>query len=164
LNGGRKYNTAMGGAIHSLDERRGTDRRRRRFSVVMHERRCGFDRRVAASPSIHGAVDRFLLAFRSRPGLVVLALFVVNALNLADYLLTLHCLASGGVEANPLMAALFDVGSFYAGLFKLVAVFVATYAVWHFRRHRASLEAAVLMTAVFSVLLVYHVLGLTVLA
>lgn len=153
----------MESAIHPC-ERRGSDRRRRRLSLVLHERRSGFDRRMCDSRSGRSTLDRLLLGLRSRPNVVLLTLVAVNLLNLADYLLTLHCLAMGGGEANPLMAALLHMGSAYAGMFKLMAVFVAAYTVWRFRRHRASLEAAVVMSGVFAALLVYHLVGLAVFA
>jgi hypothetical protein len=84
----------------------------------------------------------------------------INVLNLADYLLTLGCLANGGGEANPLMAALFDSSPVYAGFFKLSAVLGVTLILWLFRRHRTAILATLVILAGFLGLYVYHMVGL----
>lgn len=102
-----------------------------------------------------------LLALRDNPVALRVLLVVVNALNLIDFGLTLNALSLGASEANPLMATLLDVSPVWAGIFKAVAVVVATAIVWGCRRYRKALVAAVFMVLVFSGVFVYHIVGLT---
>jgi len=144
-----------------LSNRRQQDRRRRRFSFVVRERRSGFDRRGregASRASI--AYGQALLALRDRPRLLFSLLVVVNILNLADFLLTLKVLAAGGGEANPILRSLFAMDPLYAGLFKLVAVLLTSWLAWRCRRFRSGLEAAVIMLTVFAAVICYHIFGL----
>jgi len=143
------------------NERRTGDRRRRRVSLVLRERRSGFDRRMrpgaaGTAPTLTGV----LLTVRDRPGILWIILVSVNALNLADFFLTLNVLALGGGEANPLLAQLFAADPLYAGLFKFAVVLLVTLAVWRCRRFRRALEAAFIMLGVFTVVFFYHICGL----
>jgi hypothetical protein len=148
-------------AASELENRRATDRRRRRFSLVLHERRSGFDRRERPGVGrVSIAFERALLGLRDRPRLLFGLLVVVNILNLADFLLTLNVLASGGGEANPILKSLFEVDPLYAGLFKVVAVLLTSWLAWRCRRFRSGLEAAVIMLAVFGIVICYHIYGL----
>jgi hypothetical protein len=142
---------------------RGSDRRRRRLSIVLHERRSGFDRRLSVEVgAVSAGYEGFLRGIRDRPGTIWVMLVGINALNLADYLLTLNVLANGGGEANPLMASLFDAGPVYAGLFKFIAILAVTFVLWHYRRFRPALQATLLVLTAFTVLFIYHMVGLTV--
>ena len=105
-------------------------------------------------------IERALLNLRERPRAVFAMLFAVNALNLADFLLTLNVLADGGGEANPLMRSLFAFDPLYAGIFKVVGVFFASWLAWRCRRFRSGLEASLILLAVFSGVICYHVFGL----
>ena len=148
-------------AIATSDNRRAEDRRQRRWSFVLRERRSGFDRRQrdgASRASV--AVDQTLLNLRDRPRVVFAMLVAVNALNIADFLLTLNVLASGGGEANPILRSLFDLDPLYAGMFKLVAVFFTSWLVWRCRRYRSGLQASLILLAVFSCVICYHIFGL----
>lgn len=148
-------------AAFDPSDHRQKDRRHRRFSFVLRERRSGFDRRGregAGRASV--AHEQALLALRDRPRLLFGLLAVVNLLNVADFLLTLKVLAQGGGEANPILKSLFDVDPLYAGLFKLVAVLLTSWLAWRCRRFRSGLEAAVIMLAVFTAVMCYHVFGL----
>lgn len=148
-------------AASDLSRRHQKDRRLRRFSFVLRERRSGFDRRGregASRPSV--AYERGLLALRDRPRLLFSVLVVVNVLNLADFLLTLKVLGEGGGEANPILRSLFAVDPLYAGVFKLVAVLLTSWLAWRCRRFRSGLEAAVIMLAVFTAVICYHIFGL----
>jgi hypothetical protein len=89
-------------------------------------------------------------------------LFAVNALNLADFLLTLNVLAGGGGEANPILRSLFELDPLYAGIFKVVAVFFTSWLAWRCRRYRSGLEASLILLAVFSAVICYHIFGLVV--
>ena len=147
-------------AVLDASDRRQKDRRKRRLSLVLRERRSGFDRRGEGAGRVSLAYERALLALRDRPRLLFGLLAVVNLLNLADFLLTLRVLAQGGGEANPILKSLFDADPLYAGLFKLVAVLLTSWLAWRCRRFRSGLEAAVIMLAVFTAVMCYHIFGL----
>lgn len=142
-------------------ERRQKDRRQRRFSFVLRERRSGFDRRAkqgASRPVV--AYEKTLLGLRDRPRILFVLLAVVNLLNLADFLLTLNVLAEGGGEVNPILKSLFAADPVYAGAFKLAAVLLTSYLAWRCRRFRSGLEAALIMFVVFAGVICYHIFGL----
>jgi Domain of unknown function (DUF5658) len=144
-----------------LSNRRKKDRRKRRFSFVLRERRSGFDRRGREGASrVSSAYEQALLALRERPRLLFGLLVAVNVLNLADFLLTMRVLAEGGGEANPILRSLFAMDPLYAGLFKLVAVLLTSWLAWRCRRFRSGLEAAIIMLAVFTAVICYHIFGL----
>jgi hypothetical protein len=148
-------------AATASNDRRSEDRRHRRFSFVLRERRSGFDRRGrdgASRASI--AIERALVKLRDRPRVVLGMLLVVNALNLADFLLTLNVLARGGGEANPILRSLFALDPLYAGIFKVVAVFLTSWLVWSCRRYRTGLQASLILLAVFCAVICYHIFGL----
>jgi hypothetical protein len=148
-------------AASELNDRRATDRRRHRLSFVLRERRSGFDRRDRPGTNRASLVfERALLGLRDRPRLLFGMLLLVNALNLADFLLTLNVLADGGGEANPILKSLFEVDPLYAGLFKVVAVMLTSWLAWRCRRFRSGLEAALIMLAVFGLVICYHIYGL----
>ncbi|NLO26650.1 MAG: hypothetical protein GX113_00485 [Actinobacteria bacterium] len=145
-------------------DQRMDERRFARRGFVLHERRTGFDRRLSGSGAMAGTFEQILLGLRDRPRLLWMMLAVVNLLNIADFVLTLNVLASGGAEANPIMRSLFDLGPIWAGAFKLVAVLVATALVWRCRRYRLALVAALVVALVFTAVLFYHAVGLTAIA
>jgi len=141
--------------------RQGRERRVRRFSLVLHERRSGFDRRAPVTAGAAAtAFANVLTDLRERPGTLWVLLVTVNALNLVDFALTLNVLALGGGEANPIMRSLFALNPAYAGAFKIVAVLLTTWLVWRCRRFRSALEAALLMVAIFAAVFLYHIFGL----
>jgi hypothetical protein len=146
----------------NLERRRG-ERRQRRFSLVLRERRSGFDRRGRVGASrLSVAFERTLLGLRDNPRLLAGLLAAVNVLNLADFLLTMNALATGGGEVNPILRSLLSIDPVYAGTFKLLAVGFTSWLVWRCRRFRSGLQAAVLMLAVFAGVLCYHIYGLVV--
>ncbi len=77
-------------------------------------------------------------------------------LNLADLVLTLDALEMGAVEANPLMAGLFDLSPVAATIFKLAIGLLIAGILWRMRRYRRVLEASLLLVAVMTVVLLYH--------
>ncbi len=144
-----------------ISNRRKRDRRRRRFSFVLRERRSGFDRRVRENAGrVSAAYDHTLLAMRDRPRALFGLLVTVNVLNLADFFLTLRVLAEGGGEANPILRSLFAADPIYAGIFKLVVVLLTSWLAWRCRRFRSGLEAAIIMLAVFTAVICYHIFGM----
>lgn len=149
--------------LHYQDrERRRTERRRRRVSLVLRERRSGFDRRAAQGSRANSSFTCLLTGLRDSPACLGSLLVAVNVFNLADFWLTLNVLALGGGEANPILRPLFAAGPVYAGSFKFVIVFAVTLIVWSCRRFRRALEAALIMAGAFGAVLVYHIIGLLV--
>ncbi len=143
-------------------ERRQGDRRHHRVSLVWPERRSGFDRRGPAPCASRATVafEGVLAGLRDRPATLRILLITVNMLNLADYVLTINVLAMGGGEANPIMRSLFALNPVYAGIFKVVTIFLTSLVIWRFRRYRSALEVALVIAAVFMGVFFYHVLGM----
>ncbi len=105
-------------------------------------------------------LESALIGLRDSPGVVVMLLLAINIVNLADFILTLNVLASGGGEANPLMRGLFNLGPVWAGIFKILAVGTASWLLWRCRRFRCVLKVAIVTAALFAVVLGYHIYGL----
>jgi hypothetical protein len=101
-----------------------------------------------------------LLNLRDRPQWVLAMLVLVNGLNVADFVLTLKVLANGGGEANPILRSLFALDPLYAGIFKVLAVFLTSWLVWRCRRFRTGLESSLILLAVFCGVICYHIFGL----
>ena len=78
--------------------------------------------------------------------------------NYVDYLLTFRVLLAGGVELNPIMARLFEIGPTVAASVKLGIVGVAVLVLLMLRRYRRTLEASLVMLAVYTALMFYHAL------
>ncbi len=136
----------------STADRRAADRPRRTPSWHVPERRTGFDRR---RPSI-------LTALRdSRPLLVVL-LALVGVLSLFDLAATAVGLSLGQVaEANPVMRAAFERGLWSAVALKAASMVLFTLGVWHWRRYRHVLRLALAVAAIYGLVTLYHLVGLT---
>ena len=131
-------------------ERRWIDRRARvRFRLP--ERRTGFDRR---SPR------RVLTWYRDRPRFIAAVLGVVFALNILDLLLTNRALALGAVEANPIMAALFEVSPALAASLKLLVTGGVVAVIWNMRRYRRILEVSLIALVGFGALVAYQLFSL----
>jgi hypothetical protein len=144
-----------------LVDRRAGDRRRRRSGFVMREKRTGFDRRGSSSGgTVAAALNSALVSLRDRPRLLRVLLVVVNALNVADFVLTLRVLNSGGGEANLLMRTLFDLSPVWAGLFKIAAVLLVSLLLWRCRCFRDALTAALAVAVIFAGVILYHIFGL----
>ena len=133
--------------------------------MVLHERRTGFDRRGSVSGgAVAAGFDGVLRGLRDSPGYLGIVLITVNLLNVVDFLFTLNALAMGASEANPVMKSLFNMDPLYAGIFKFVAIFAVTLVMWRCRRYRSALQAALLVLAVFTLVFVYHIVGITLLS
>ena len=142
-------------------DRRAGDRRRCRSGFVLREKRTGFDRRSSSSGGAVAAVfNQALVGLRDRPRLLRVLLLVVNALNMADFVLTLRVLDRGGSEANPLMNSLFALSPVWAGLFKIAAVLLVSLVLWRCRCFRGALTAVLVVLAVLAVVILYHICGL----
>ena len=150
----------LGGDLNSVD-RRADDRRRHRSRFVLHEKRTGFDRRSSPSGgAVTAVLNQTLVNLRDRPGLLRALLLVVNALNVADFVLTLKVLHSGGGEVNPLMRSLFGLGPVWAGLFKIGAVLLVSLLLWRCRCFRDALAATLAVLMIFAAVILYHICGM----
>lgn len=85
-----------------------------------------------------------------------LVLATIIVFNYIDYMLTIRVLHSGGVELNPLMARLFEMGPTVAAAVKLGSVGVAVLLLLLLRRYRRTLEASLVLLLSFSALTFYH--------
>ena len=73
---------------------------------------------------------------------------------------------TNAIVAELIGGKLIQAGPFImsVGVIPWPAVFLATVLVWGCRRFRSALEAALIMVAIFGVVLLYHVFGLLVLS
>jgi hypothetical protein len=139
---------------------RENDRRQtRRF--VLRDRRLGFDRRhVSYRSPVGAALDSSLAYLRDHPPATVAVLALANLLSLLDLWLTTIVLRLGAVEVNPLMHYLFEASSTQAALVKVGLVAAATLGLWVLRRRRSALMVALLFLTVYTVLVLYEIVGL----
>jgi len=149
----------MDGATFA-DRRRFPDRRVRRLSLRYPERRSGFDRRGRAA----SRYLRFLEAYRGRPLLVAGCLAAIALFGTADLVLTRHLLELGASEANPVMAALLEMGTAPAVLFKGAVTGAVLAGMWALRRYRRVLELSLVVAAALTLLVAYQVAGLALLS
>jgi hypothetical protein len=140
------------------DQRRGE--RRRANSLVLVERRSGFDRRQTTWP-VARLADRALRQLRDEPLTLLMLLAGVNVLNVLDQAATGRALAAGFTEGNPVMAALISYDPMVAAGVKLLAVLGVTVSVWMLRRYRVVLQVGVLTFALFTAVLLWHFYGAT---
>lgn len=130
-----------------MTDRRAADRRTGRGAFRIRERRTGFDRR-----DMSGVVAWY----RNHPGVIAAALVGIVVLNLSDLLLTLRALENGAREANPIMAALFDIDPTVAGSVKLLLGLGVVLVIWRMRRYRRILEVSLVALAAFSLVFAYQ--------
>lgn len=130
-----------------MSERRASERRTSRAMFRVPDRRTGFDRRAS------GGVITW---YRDHPGAIVATLVGVMVLNLSDLLLTLRALERGAREANPVMAALFNIGPAVAGTAKLLIGLGVVFIIWRMRRYRRILEVSLVALAGFAAVLAYQ--------
>jgi hypothetical protein len=146
-------------AYTDRSERRSTDRRRRK-AFRLHERRSGFDRRQTPRAEWLRPYERLLRRLRDNALLLAALLIAINLLNLADFALTLVALGRGAEEANPVLRPMFDASPWAAAAFKLGLGFAVSLLVWDGRRYRKLLEVALLVLALYSLVILYHFWGL----
>ncbi len=139
-------------------DRGGGERRVRTVSLRYPEKRTGFDRRATSR------YQSALTAYRREPGAIAAVLGLILALNAADLILTVRALGRGTGEANPLMAWLFDQHTVLAAIFKLAVGLAVTAVIWRLRRYRRVLELSIVLTALFGLVLSYHLVGTLLLA
>lgn len=151
------------GTDTACEDRRTCDRRRRRRHTFF-DQRSGFDRRTPVQDlhGVAGTLQRTLLGLRDHPNTLFWVLVATNALNIADYGLTMNALANGFSEGNPVMGFLIQMSPIWAGVFKTAAVLLASLLVWQLKRYRKALLVALLMLAVFAGVFAWHLYGLAV--
>lgn len=134
---------------NDAERRRAADRRRRRAPRFV-ERRSGFDRRRDY---------RFTAALRDDPVRLFVLIVIANCLSALDFLFTLAQLRAGvATEANPVLAGLFAADPAVAWAFKSSVMLVVSLVIWLNRRHRMILTVALLMLAIYTLLVMYHVI------
>jgi hypothetical protein len=141
------------------DRRRGDRRRHRRYTFK--DQRSGFDRRGPKEYRA-GVLQNALAGLREQPRTLWWLLAAVNVLNIADYVLTLNALSHGFAEGNPVMGLLFDMNPALAGIFKTLAVLLASLLTWQLKRYRKALVVAIGMLVVFAGVFAWHLCGLMV--
>ena len=135
--------------------RRG-DRRIHRTPLHFPERRSGFDRRLPQAGRWRRYYDETLRSYRANETRFLLVLATIVVFNYVDYLLTVRVLRAGGAELNPLMAWAFEIGPTFAAVAKLGTVGVAVVVLLMLRRYRRTLEASLILLAVYTALMFYH--------
>lgn len=140
-------------------ERRTAERRKKGISVVLRERRTGFDRRNSRFSPFQRRYLALLVALRDNPVWLLAMLAVVNLLNVLDLFFTIRALVSGEVEVNPLLRVLFAENVYVAAFFKAVLILGVSLLIFRLRRFRLVLEAGVLAAVVFLAVFVYQILG-----
>jgi hypothetical protein len=131
---------------------RSSDRRVRRH-YVFRDRRTGFDRRTQHPRGWWGAT---LLRLHRNPRLVEILLVLLVALNLADLVFTQVALGAGAVEANPIMAVLFDSSFTSAAALKILVSMFIVFLVLAFRDYRKMMALTVFATVLYSGVFAYH--------
>jgi hypothetical protein len=140
---------------------RGSDRRQTRRFVV-RERRSGFQRRWAPRRAPFGAsLDASLVYLRDHSRALVAMLALANLLSLLDLWFTSIALQLGAAEVNPLMRYFFEASVTQAAVAKCGLVVAASLGIWALRRYRAALRTALFFLAVYGVVALYEIIGLT---
>jgi len=83
------------------------------------------------------------------------------ALNLADLGLTLHLVARGATEMNPLMAHLLEAGWHHAAAFKVAVTIAVAVGLWAGRRHRLVRHTGVAFLGVYALVVAYQLVGMS---
>jgi hypothetical protein len=144
-----------------MDERRRRDRRQQFLAVRFPDRRHGFPRRVPQGP-LRRRYAESLEAIRDSGTIFALLASLLLALSLADLTLTQRALGAGAIEANPIMAALFEFDASIAAATKLSLSALVVAGLWLLRRYRAALAALVAMCAGMGLVVAYQALLLSV--
>lgn len=86
------------------------------------------------------------------------------ALNLLDLGLTLHLIARGAMEMNPIMATMIDAGWQWAALYKAVLTGLVALGLWVGRAHRRVRQTGIAFVVLFVGIIAYQVLDVVVAA
>jgi hypothetical protein len=146
-----------------LDRRTQRDRRSRRTAARFPERRTGFDRRTDPSAGrVRVAYLEWIRRLSQSPERAAVLMISIVALNVADVAFTFRALDRGLQEVNPVMAGLLDAGHGVAAFVKIGVSVALASAGWWFRRFRRVIEVGLLVAALMSLVVLYHVLTLSV--
>lgn len=148
------------GQVRATSRRSRADRRSSRLRLTLRERRRGFERRESTLGPFAYAAHTSLAALHDTPLLLATMLAVLNVFNVLDLLLTLRAVAQGVPEGNPVIGMLLRHGPEYAAVFKLGVIGTVTALLWRYRRYRVVLEAAVIILAVYALIIVHHGVGI----
>jgi hypothetical protein len=144
-----------------MNDRRRRDRRHRLIAVRFPDRRYGFPRRVPRNPLLRRYAGA-LAAIRHNEAVIALLASLLLALCLADLTLTQRALGAGAIEANPIMAALFESGFSVAAAAKLSLSALVVGLLWLLRRYRAALSTLIGLCAIMGGVVAYQALLLAV--
>ena len=134
--------------------RRSRERRATRAPLRLPERRTGFDRRDP--PGWRGRYQAELRQFGSSTLAFPLVVATIVVFNFIDYIMTIRVLGAGGLELNPIMQRLFEMGMGTAALVKLLTAGVVALVLLALRRYRRTLEVSLLVLLGYSALTFYH--------
>lgn len=144
----------------TVERRTPQDRRARKSTVHFPERRTGFDRRVdAAAGPTRAAYLAWIRSLSESPKRAALLMLSIVVLNVADIGFTFRALDRGLRELNPVMAGLLDAGHGIAAIVKVGVAVVLAAAGWWLRRFRRVIEAALLVVALMTAVVLYHLVG-----
>ncbi len=119
----------------------------------MPERRSGFDRRLAN----HTVRHKVTWHLRRNEFLLATLLVLINVLNLSDLIFTYLALGAGFAEANPFLRYLFsNFSPILGGYVKLAVGLLVTLTIWLLRKYRRVLEGALLILAIYLLIILYH--------
>lgn len=130
--------------------RTGIERRRKGwYSLAFRipDRRFGFDRRKPSG---------LIAKMRNSEVTVLTLLALINLFNLVDLIASINLFERGAIEANPILAQLFVIGTPVAAIFKAILVLTITAIMWRFRRHRCVLIGVVVALSVFAATMLYE--------
>lgn len=146
--------------MESVRALRGPDRRRVRRTVVLRERRSGFERRSCRRSWLRVEIESSLVHLRDHPASLALLLLVGNLLSLMDLALTQVCFNLGGTEANPLMRHVLAAHPTCAAVVKVGLVAAISLVIWRFRRRRRIVGLVVYLVAFYCVIVVYELVNI----
>jgi hypothetical protein len=140
--------------IRPTRRRRG-ERRVANTPLRFPERRSGFERRDL--PGWRGRYQADLRRYSESRLAFPLVLATIVVFNLIDYMMTIRVLGIGGLELNPIMQRLFEMGWETAALVKLLSAGAVVLILLALRRYRRTAELSLLVLLGFSALTLYHV-------
>ena len=141
---------------------RGSDRRQKSRFVVW-DRRSGFERRAVRRSRAGAVLEANLVYLRDHPPVVLSLLVLGNLLSLVDLMLTNVALSLGATEVNPFMLYFLEMGTTEAAVVKCGVLVVASAGIWLMRRRRVALLAAPLFVAVYTTVVIYELIGISLL-
>ena len=137
------------------NSKRKDERRKNKKTLVIPERRTGYDRRssdhnIGHIITSHLSKNEFLLAA---------LLILINILNLGDLIFTYLALGAGHQEGNPFLRYIFvNYDPVIGGYVKITIGTLVTLIIWVFRQYRRMMEATLIILVIFFSIFFYHLL------